>query len=169
MDEEHLTTNDKRPIIRVGNEVHRPTGWWTPAIHKLLKYLESVGFQYSPRVLGFDEQGREVLSYIEGESGREGWFKILSDNGLRRFAKLLRDYHEAVAEFKPAENSEWAYAKGGLKTGQIVCHGDFGPWNIVWQGEEPVGLLDWDMAFPAEPRYDILYALQYSAPFRDDE
>ncbi len=169
MDEEKLTTNDKHPILRIDETVHRPTGWWTPAVHELLKYLESVGFKYSPRVLGFDEEGREVLSYIKGESGKDGWLKILSDHGLSKFAKFLREYHDAVAGFKPAEDSEWAYAKGGLKQGQIICHGDFGPWNVVWQGAAPIGLVDWDMAFPAEPRYDILYALQYAVPFRKDE
>ena len=23
-----------------------------------------------------------------------------------------------------------------------VCHGDFGPWNVVWNGPAPVGILD---------------------------
>jgi aminoglycoside phosphotransferase (APT) family kinase protein len=128
-----------------------------------------VGFAYSPRVLGFDDKGREVLSYIEGESGREGWFKIHSDTGLQNLAKLLRDYHDAIAEYKPDTDSKWAYASGGLKPGEIVCHGDFGPWNVVWQGDKPVGIVDWDLLFPAPPRYDVLYALEYSAPFRDDE
>jgi len=50
-----------------------------------------------------------------------------------------------------------------------MCHGDFGPWNIVWRGGESIGILDWDLVVPTEPRYDVLYALQYAAPFRDDE
>lgn len=114
MSEENLTTNDTHPIIRIDDTVHRPTSWWTPAVHDLLKYLESVGFQYSPRVLGYDGQGREVLSFFAGESGKVGWYKIHSDKGLRNYARLLRDYHQAVAEYKPAADSEWAYAKGGL-------------------------------------------------------
>lgn len=56
-----------------------------------------------------------------------------------------------------------------MKRGQIICHGDFGPWNIVWQDDEPVGIVVWDLALPANPEYDILYALEYSAPFRDDD
>ena len=47
------------------------------------------------------------------------------------------------------------YNKGGVKDGEIVCHGDFGVWNIVWQNEEAVDIVDWDMAFPAKPRYDF--------------
>ncbi len=169
MSEENLNADDKHPIIRIGNEVHRPVGWWTPAVHELLKYLELVGFKYSPRVLGFDSEGREILSFIDGESGKEGWKKIVADEGLRRYAKLLGEYHDAVSDFHPSESSEWAYSTGGLKEGEIICHGDFGVWNIVWQGDEPVGIVDWDFVLPAKPRYDVLYALEYSAPFRDDK
>lgn len=169
MSEENLNVDDRHPIIRIGNEVHRPTGWWTPAAHELLKYLEKVGFKYSPRVLGFDDKGREILSFIEGESGKDGWVKIINDDGLRKYANLLREYHTAVADFRPSVESEWAYAKGGVKDGEIICHGDFGVWNIVWQGAEPIGIVDWDFVLPAKPRYDVLYALEYAAPFRDDE
>src|SRR5665213_687753 len=119
----------KRQILRIDNTVHRPTHYWTPAVHELLKFLESVNFPYSPRVLGFDDNGREILSYIEGESGKDSWFKITTDEGLKKSAKLLRTYHDAIAGFNPDGNSEWAYAKGTPEPGEIMCHGDFGPWN----------------------------------------
>lgn len=169
MDEEEFVNNEHRPIVRIGDTVHRPAHWWTTAVHDVLNYLESVGFESSPRVLGFDDEGREVLSYIEGESGGEGWQKILSDEGLRKFAQLLRRYHDAIAGFTPSEDVQWAYSPGTFNPGEIVCHGDFGPWNIAWQGDEPVGILDWDFVLPAKPEYDIFYALEYAAPFRDDE
>ncbi len=169
MDEEQLTTDDKRSIVRIGDKVHRPTHWWTPAVHDLLKYLKSLDFPYSPRVFENDSDGREVLSYVEGESGAAGWERIVSDEGLRKFAKLLRSYHDAIAEYKPHENLEWSTGAVYLKPGEIVCHGDFGPWNIVWRGSDPVGIIDWDLVHPAVPEEDILYGLEYSAPFRDDE
>src|SRR5579863_4023166 len=164
-----LDKTPKRPIERIGDVVHRPTAHWTPAVHSLLNYLGSVGFKYSPRVLGFDADGREMLSYIAGESGGESWGKIISDEGLRKFAKLLHEYHEAIADFQPAVAAEWACAFGAPQPGAIMCHVDFGPWNTVWQGDEPVGIVDWDLVVPAKPRFDVLYALEYSVPFRDDE
>ncbi len=169
MPEESLTTNPSHQIVRIDNDVHRPTEFWTPAVHDLLKYLESVDFPYAPRVLGFDAEGRETLSYVDGESGKEGWYKILDDDGLRKFAKLLRSYHDVVASYRPPEGLEWSNGARGLAPGEIICHGDFGPWNIVWSGDEPAGIVDWDMAHPAKPEYDILYALEYAAPFRDDK
>lgn len=169
MTNELLHDNPNRPIERIGDAVHRPTHHWTPAVHDLLNYLQSVNFPYSPRVLGFDEDGREILSYIEGQSGADSWIKITSDDGLRKFAKLLRAYHDAIAGYRPPADAEWACAVGAPKDGEIMCHGDFGPWNIVWDGDEPVGIIDWDLVVPAKPRFDVLYALEYSAPFRDDE
>lgn len=169
MSDQLLDTNPNRPIERIGNTVHRPTHHWTPAVHDLLNYLQSVGFKYSPKVLGFDDAGREILSYIDGQSGGDGWANVITDDGLRKFAKLLRTYHDAIAGYTPSANAEWACVTGAPKNGQIMCHGDFGPWNIVWKDSEPVGIVDWDLVVPAEPRFDMLYALEYSAPFRDDE
>lgn len=169
MEEENLDNNAHRQIVRIGKTVHRPTSWWTPAVHDVLNYLESVDFKYSPRVLGFDDEGREILSFMEGESGKEGWYKIHSNKGLQNYARLLREYHDAIAGYIPSDSSIWAYAEGGLKPGEIVCHGDFGPWNITWNGETPTGIIDWDLVFPAKPSYDIFYALEWSVPFHDNE
>lgn len=163
---EHLTTH---PTLKLGDTVHRPTDFWSPAVHELLIYLESVNFSYSPRYLGQDEQGREILSHIDGESGVNGWKKITTDEGLRKYAKLLRAYHDAAAGFWPSKDLEWSTGAKEFKPDEIICHGDFGPWNIVWQYDEPMGIIDWDMARPARPEHDILYALEYSAPFRGDE
>ncbi len=168
-DSQLLDDNPNRKIERIGDTVHRPAHHWTPAVHDLLNYLQSVDFPYSPKVLGFYDDGREVLSYIDGQSGADGWAKIVSDDGLRKFAKLLRQYHDVIASYTPPVDAEWACANGAPKDGQIMCHGDFGPWNIVWDGDEPIGIIDWDLVVPAVPRFDVLYALEYSAPFRDDE
>src|SRR5262249_34132395 len=42
------------------------------------------------------------------------------------------------------------------------------PWNVVWRGHRPAGILDWDYARPADRMFDLAYALEYVAPFRDD-
>jgi hypothetical protein len=55
-------------VVRVGNTVRRPTGPHTPFVHSLLRHLEEVGFDGAPRVLGIDEQGREILTFIEETS-----------------------------------------------------------------------------------------------------
>lgn len=94
-----------RVVGRVGDTVVRRTGHWTPAVHELLRHLEQVGFPYSPRVLNIDEHGHEVLSYLDGASGKAGWAQVVPEAGLRSFARLLRDYHDAVAGFRPVATS----------------------------------------------------------------
>ncbi|WP_034271250.1 aminoglycoside phosphotransferase family protein [Actinospica robiniae] len=163
-----MTTGDLGRVERIGNTVHRPAAPWTPAVHDLLRHLESVGYERSPRVLGFDELGREVLTWIEGESGPDGWAKVVDDRGLISFAHMLRDYHDAVAGYRPAATTQWSSKAGGVADGEVVCHGDFGPWNAVWDGLRPIGLIDWDHARPAPRLHDVAYALEYTAPFRDD-
>ncbi|WP_336206987.1 hypothetical protein [Nonomuraea sp. LPB2021202275-12-8] len=68
-----------RRVVRIGDTVRRPVQPWTPAVHALLRHLQAVAFPYSPRVLGIDEEGREVLTYLEGDSGPEGWGKVVDD------------------------------------------------------------------------------------------
>ncbi|MFF7211640.1 aminoglycoside phosphotransferase family protein [Streptomyces sp. NPDC008238] len=152
----------------VGDTIRRPAQSWTPTVHALLRHLESVGFPYAPRPLGFDEQGREVLTFIHGESGPQGWAKVVEDQGLSAFAQLLRDYHDATAGFSPPAEATWSDSSIAPSEGEVICHGDFGPWNVVWQGNRPVEIIDWDFARLAPRMHDVAYALHYVAAFRDD-
>ncbi|GAA0469349.1 phosphotransferase [Paractinoplanes deccanensis] len=166
-DHELLQDKPHRQVVRVGDTVRRPLQPWSASVHALLRHLEGAGFPYAPRVLGVDDAGREVLTYVEGESGPHGWARVVDEGGLRAMARLLRDYHQAVRDFRP--HVAWAGRDEPMAADELVCHGDFGPWNLVWRGSEPVGVIDWDYAWPARPVHDVAYALEYVAPFRDDE
>ncbi|MEU2020706.1 aminoglycoside phosphotransferase family protein [Streptomyces sp. NPDC016469] len=166
--EEVLQDGAHRRVVRIGDTVRRPAQPWTPTVHALLRHLESVGFAYAPRPLGIDDEGREVLSYIDGDSGASGWAKVVDDRGLSDFARLLRDYHDACEGFSPPPGATWSTDASASGDDEVVCHGDFGPWNVVWQGNRPVGIIDWDFARPAPRLHDVAYALEYVAPFRDD-
>jgi hypothetical protein len=91
------------PVYRVGDTVRRSTGPWTPAVHALLQHLERAGFEGSPRVLGFGQDGREILSFIEGSVpyAPDVPPEIWADDALVAAAKLVRSYHDAVASFVP--------------------------------------------------------------------
>ena len=65
-------------VVRVGDTVRRTAGPHTPAVHALLRHLEAKGFRGAPRALGFDDRGREILSYVDGTPGSEvGWLPEL--------------------------------------------------------------------------------------------
>ncbi len=55
-------------VVRVGDTVRRPVGPHARSVHRLLRHLERNGFAQAPRVLGHDEEGREVLSFIPGST-----------------------------------------------------------------------------------------------------
>ena len=145
----------------MGRTVRRVTGPWTPAVHSLLVHLESVGFSTAPRAFGRDGQGREVLSYIEGETvgDLEPWPSwTRSDEALAQMGRLLRDYHRAVASFVPPVDARWRFSSEPLRSGQVVCHNDAAPYNVVWREGAVVGLIDWDVAGPGEPEMDLAFA-----------
>jgi hypothetical protein len=168
MAEEIPQRRDDRVLIRTGDVVRHPQHPWIESTRMLLRHLEAVRFPYSPRLVGH-EDGTDLLSFIHGASGSDGWAPVVDEEGLAACARLLYAYHEAVAEWRPAVDPTWfdrSVGTGG--TGQLVCHGDFGPWNIVWNGTTPVGLLAFEYARPADPLDDVAYALEYVVPFRDD-
>jgi len=37
-------------------------------VHAVLRHLERAGFDGAPRVLGFDDRGREVLTFLDGNT-----------------------------------------------------------------------------------------------------
>jgi hypothetical protein len=168
-DDEVLQASHDRPVVRRGSTVRHPVQPWTPAVHALLDYLRDAGFPYSPRVVGM-EDGYEILTYIDGESGPQGWAQVVEESGLMAAARMLREYHDTIAVWQPDTPPRWFTGQTGAGGGgELVCHGDFGPWNIVSRGTQPVGLLDWEYAHVAPPIHDVAYALQYMTPFRSDE
>ncbi len=56
-------TNDG--VFRVGDTVRRPG---SPLMREVLRHLEQAGFDAAPRWLGVDDRGRDVLTWIDGET-----------------------------------------------------------------------------------------------------
>lgn len=164
-----FASDSLRVVGREGKAVVRRTGWWSPAVRALLQHLEHVGFAESVRVLGGVDDGTERLAYVEGVSGLDAWREVIPEAGLRAYAALIRRYHDAVQGYEPPADAEWMTTRRGLRPGEIVTHGDVGPWNTVWREGVPVALLDWDQAGPRPALHDVAYALDYAVPFRSDE
>jgi hypothetical protein len=161
--EEALPGGNFGPVVRVGDTVRRETGPWTPAVHALLRHLEAVGFDGAPRVLGIDERGREILSYVEGEVPHE-WpapAYVWEDGTMLAVGALTRRYHDACVGFVPPPGAEW---RQGDATGEVICHHDIGPWNVVFRDGRPAALIDWDFAGPGTRLYELAYVAWRFAP-----
>ncbi len=121
-------------VVRLGETVRRPMGPRASFVHEPLRFLEAAGFGGAPRIMGVDERGREVLSFIEGSvpHGDEG--RRLSDAHLVNAAALIRHLQDATAGSELAAGFE------------IVAHNELGPHNTVFVGDEPAAFIDWDAA-----------------------
>ncbi|WP_162261325.1 aminoglycoside phosphotransferase family protein [Ensifer sp. Root278] len=150
-------------VVRVGDTVRRATAPQSASVHRLLLHLEARGFQASPRFLGLDDRGREVLSFLDGEAGgsSEIW---LSERALTAAAALLRAYHDATADFEFTAADLWASRDPDQSRSEVVCHNDFAPYNLIFRGGEPVGVIDFDLAGPGPRLRDLAYLAYWMVP-----
>jgi len=156
-------------VFRVGDTVRKPAGPWTDTLHAVLQHLQAVGFP-SPRPLGRDSLGREMLSFLPGQAGLWPWPPaLLATEGCRKVGELLRAYHRAVAGFVPPAPAIWRHGPQALRPGEIVLHGDFAPYNLVWQGEALTGVIDFELARPGLPIEDAAFAAIRLGPLRPDQ
>jgi len=164
--EERLPGGNVGGAARVGDTVRRETGPWTPSVHALLRHLDAVGFDFAPRALGIDERGREILTFIDGETVGDAdpwppWWR--EDDTLVQAVELLRRFHDAVASFQPQVDARWRFP-GAPGPGATIVHGDWAPYNVVWHEGRIVGVIDWDLARPGDPREDLAFAAWHWAP-----
>jgi hypothetical protein len=149
-------------VVRVGDTVRRPAGEWTPAVHALLDHLWAAGFRGAPRPLGFDEQGREVLTYAEGEVPWPSHFDLLEPaSRLIRVGRLVRDLHDAAAEFTPPPDARWNVPIPADRD-ELIVHHDLAPWNLVVGARWT--FIDWDGAGPGSRLWDVAYAVHGFVP-----
>ncbi|MDX6414953.1 MAG: hypothetical protein QOH23_2363 [Gaiellaceae bacterium] len=137
-------------VVRVGDTVRRPPR--SQLMRDVLMHLERVGFDGAPRWLGVDDQGRDMLSWIDGETFNErGRLHpyigdpperiTFSGEQVAAVMRLLRRYHDTFGD-------------------EVICHGDFGPWNIVWRDSVPIAVFDFDNAYRGDAADDVAYVLR---------
>jgi hypothetical protein len=110
MSEETLAGGNTVGALRIGDIVHKQAWAWTPTVHALLRHLEDAGFDGAPRALGFDDQGREMLTYLPGETagGRFPWPAwAFTDATLTQVGQWLRRVHDVTADFVPPADERW--------------------------------------------------------------
>lgn len=150
-------------VVRVGDTVRKPATAATPAVFALLGHLNAVGYGGAPRVLGLDDGGRQVLEFVPGRLAHS--LPLLDDVGLRRVGRLVREFHDAVADFRPPVDACWDVVIPPDRV-ELVCHHDLAPWNLVIDGDRWV-FIDWDGAGPGSRLWDLAYAAHGFVGMRD--
>jgi hypothetical protein len=157
MSEEILPGGNTDGAVLIGDVVHKAAAPWTPTVHALLRHLEQAGVDGVPRAVGFDEQGRQMLTYLPGEmiGKRVPWPAwAYADSTLVQVGQWMRRVHDATAAFAPPEGERW-FTGRVMRPGWIVGHQDAAPYNAVMDGGRLAGFFDWDIAGPSPREEDL--------------
>ncbi len=160
-EERLLAGGNVNTVVRAGNTVRRSAGAWTPTIHRLLAHTRQRGVGWLPEPLGYDELGREVLSFIPGDVPHDMPSWLWSEAVLAEIARALRQWHDATVDFDDA-NAVWNLAARGPR--EVICHNDFAPYNCVFRAGRFAGAIDFDMCAPGTRLWDIAYAAYRFVP-----
>jgi Ser/Thr protein kinase RdoA (MazF antagonist) len=138
-------------VVRVRDTVRRRPSPNHALVHRLLELFERAGWEGAPRLLGVDDKGREVLSFIPGHVE---WDRANAaphtEESLAQVARLTRAFHDLTAGSDLAGGEE------------VVCHNDLAPRNCVYRSarepREPMAFIDWDNAAPGRRIHDVAHA-----------
>ncbi|MEU8236387.1 aminoglycoside phosphotransferase family protein [Actinoplanes sp. NPDC048967] len=160
MREETLAGGNTTGAVLIDGFVHKRASPWTATVHAVLRHLEDAGFAGAPRALGFDDQGREVLTFLPGETigDREpspAWTS--ADSMLAQVGRWLRGLHDLTAGFTAPAEECW-FIGGAMGPGLVVGHQDAAPYNAVVDGDRLVGFCDWDIAGPSSREWDLAFS-----------
>lgn len=165
---EELQGGREGQVHRSDDKVYRPSGFWSHSIHKLLAHLKSEKFESAPEAFGFDNDGNEILSYVSGDVYNYPLVgPIATTEALCSAAEILRDYHDATVSFVQSEQfSKLRWLLPTRESQEVICHGDYAPYNVALNGNKVVGIFDFDTAHPAPRIWDVAYAVYCWAPFK---
>jgi len=143
-------------VVRIGDAVHRPSAPWSPATRELLILLHGAGLPV-PSWRGTDGLGRDVLDYVPGNVGHYPLSQeVRSEAALVSAARLLRRFHDVSV---PLVTRDLPWQLPALPDAEVIVHGDYAPYNLVFAGEEVVGIIDVDYARPGPRGHDLSYAI----------
>jgi hypothetical protein len=171
---EVLCGGRENKIFRITDRVIRPSAAWTPHVHNFLNFLIDEGVTYVPQPYGINENGEESLSYVQGEVYNYPLPKfMLQDHMIISSATLLRSFHVVSGRYidKLTHKEEWMLPS--VDPIEVMCHGDFAPYNVTIVDGETFGMIDFDTLHPGPRMWDIAYAVYRWVPFtnptnRDD-
>ncbi|MFG1609675.1 phosphotransferase [Actinoplanes sp. NPDC049265] len=164
-------------ITRRGGQLLRPMGTWSGAVHEFLRHLEAAGFSGAPTFLATEGE-REVLTYVEGDVPADPRWRpgrghrlpayARSEAALVAAAELIGRLHGAARGFRPAD-TRFRFDPRVPRAGEIISHGDLGPWNTVYRDGVPVAFIDWDAAGPVSPLVELAAAAWEFVPLGPPE
>ncbi len=164
--------NYPNPTQRRGSAAAHPAQPWTPTVHAFLRHLEAEGFEPAPRVIGsgFDDDGREIVSWLEGTIFAESVWPH-PHQSLHDVGGMLRRLHEVSRTFTQPPDAQWM--PWSLHTSgdgdAVISHGNIAPWHVVFRDERPAGLIGWEFCGPVNPVDEVAVTAWYCVRMFDDD
>lgn len=162
-------------VVRIGDTVRRPHQPTSVAVAAYLRRLAAAGFDGAPRYLGRDRQGRDVLSFVDGQvpgDPPEPW--AAADDVLAGVGALVRRLHDASEGWcpDPAVDFDAAFAgrpRAPLPLGEprLVSHRDVTPQNVVFREGRPHALIDFDLVNWTTRSVDVANTAMHWIPLCD--
>jgi aminoglycoside phosphotransferase (APT) family kinase protein len=90
----------------------------------------------------------------------------MTDLALADLGALVRRFHEGISAFRSTA-TDWSRQWADPAGGQVICHNDLYPENVVFRDGRPVAFIDFAMAAPGRPLWDLAIAAETWCPLGD--
>lgn len=155
-------------IQKVKNTVVRPANVWTPTVHKFLRFINENGADFVPIPYKIDGD-KEIISYIEGDVFNETLPDSFSkDNMIVSAAELLSKFHSFSQEYVKHIDNDCIWMLKPNYPIEIICYGDFAPYNTVIGNDRAIAMIDFDTIHPGSRLWDVSYGVYRWIPFTDE-
>ena len=109
-------------------------------VQAFLRHVRSQGIDFVPEPLGYDNEGREVLSFVEGDVPTEPLPDAVWGEGvLVALAGLIRRLHDAAEGWPSPVDATWGSIPGQQHVAvpplfdrpELVAHQDYCPGKVA--------------------------------------
>ncbi|WP_253195421.1 aminoglycoside phosphotransferase family protein [Streptomyces sp. JHA26] len=148
--------------------MERPAPPTARALHAHLRALEEHGFDAAPSPVRLTADGREQLTYVPGDVALLPFPRwVMTETALSSVGSLLRRLHDACAAVTVDTRTAWPEALADPEGGTMLCHNDVCPENVVFRDGRTTALIDFDLAAPGRPLWDVAVTARYWVPLLD--
>lgn len=157
-------------VRRIGDQIERQSGPQSATVHRYLQHLRDEGFDGAPEPISLAGP-IETLSFVEGEvTATPVTMSFRTDEAMTTAAALLRAMHDASENFEHHDDDVWDLPT--REPVEVICHGDFAPYNCALNLGVVSGVFDFETAHPGTRLWDLGYAayrwVPLSAPANPD-
>lgn len=152
-------------ISKEEDKVIRPGNKWTSHVQSFLSFMHENGFNNIPKPYGINESGMEMVSFVDGTVYNDSLpNEILTNEILVEVAKLLRRYHDIGEKYVHRLTGEEVWMLPKQLPVEVMCHGDFAPYNITFVDGCVHGIIDL-IHYIQDQEFGMLH-MQYIDGFR---